>query len=476
MTKIYSKQRQRKSLLALTLLLSSAKSLSTRAVASTRIAPSLRLSLDAQLLTQKLQLKQPPSTSLDAWLDADDDDDDEEEDFGASVSGYFRLLKSTGTEILEEDLQAQIDLAGDQPNLFLERKDASELEKLAMSSVIEQLPKRAVEALSKKRTYKDNLNFSKTRVTADQEIELARTIQQGAALQGLRQKLYEKLGRDPTKQEWASIAKLSSKDIRRRISDYRKAKHDLVTANIGLVHTIVNQQYRQFYRDSGLSRDDLVQEGSLGLLRAAELFDPSRGVRFSAYAVVWIKGTLQNTHIPELVKLPQREKTLRNKIAQAERNFELKHGRCATMEQLAEATGLSPEQIMVVQRKMAQAQRMLSLDYQHSIHSRGGGESSNVESNMESDRNMQSDADLLERTHLQSDLLATMARALDDREARLVRLRYGLSDGRPRTLPECAEAMGLSYSRVQQLAERCLKKLRTAAEAGALEEYLLTIA
>ena len=86
------------------------------------------------------------------------------------------------------------------------------------------------------------------------------------------------------------------------------------------------------------------------------------------------------------------------------------------------------------------------------------------------------DADLTERTQLRADLIAAMARNLDAREGRLMRLRYGLSDGNARSLQECAESMGLSYARVQQLSKICLLKLRQAAEAESLEEYLLTIA
>ena len=77
---------------------------------------------------------------------------------------------------------------------------------------------------------------------------------------------------------------------------------------------------------------------------------------------------------------------------------------------------------------------------------------------------------------MHADVVAAMARNLDAREARLMRLRYGLSDGRTRTIRECADAMGLSQTRVQNIAQNCLKKLRKAAEAESLEEYLLTIA
>jgi RNA polymerase sigma factor (sigma-70 family) len=95
---------------------------------------------------------------------------------------------------------------------------------------------------------------------------------------------------------------------------------------------------------------------------------------------------------------------------------------------------------------------------------------------LQKDKNLQDDVDLTERTQLQADLIAALARNLDAREARLMRLRYGLSDGHPRSLAACADAMGLSETRVKQLAKRCLEKLRQAAEAQSLEEYFLTIA
>jgi RNA polymerase primary sigma factor len=86
------------------------------------------------------------------------------------------------------------------------------------------------------------------------------------------------------------------------------------------------------------------------------------------------------------------------------------------------------------------------------------------------------DADLAERLQLRADVIAALVRNLDPREARLMRLRYGLKDGRTRTISECAEAMGITRSRTQELSSQCLKKLREADDAESLQEYLLTIA
>jgi RNA polymerase primary sigma factor len=213
-------------------------------------------------------------------------------------------------------------------------------------------------------------------------------------------------------------------------------------------------------------------------MRAAELFDPSRGLRFSTYAVVWIKGTLFNSHLSEFVRLPQREKAKYNKILKAQRDMDSDVAAVPSSqspERVAQATGLSVEEVVTTQERMHQAQRLMSLDYEYATLSRSGADSSKM-SMLEKNPSLQADVDLSERTQLQADVLAALARNLDAREARLMRLRYGLSDGHARSLHECADAMGLSYTRVHQLANKCLEKLRRASEVEALEEYLLTIA
>merc|ERR1712087_728610 len=124
--------------------------------------------------------------------------------------------------------------------------------------------------------------------------------------------------RSISRSEWAKLADLeSATQLRREVATYRRAKQLLVSANMGLVHTVVKKNYYDVRRTSGTTYEELVQEGSLGLLRAAELFDPSRGIRFSTYATIWIKGQLSNSNVSEPVKLPQREKTKWNKIVKA---------------------------------------------------------------------------------------------------------------------------------------------------------------
>ena len=478
--------------------------------------------------SRKRTISRVEKEEVDWDFDFSEDDDDDE----FSLTEFLELQQSTGSEVLQLELQQQIDQALKQrdANWFLNLQGTtpeevpSDLEKVAMSSVTAQLPQRAIQALSsssskkKKTTIKkakksiqpatktsastvtskddllesasikktsptrpntNNLNYAGgQRVSHERELQLARLIQQGAALQRVRNQLQVEWQREPTRAEWAEAVQLSTKELRRRISLYRQAKQELVTANLGLVHAVVKHSWFNVKHSSGITMEELVQEGSLGLIRAAELFDPSRGLRFSTYAVVWIKGILSNSHVHELVHLPSREKTKWNKIVQALKEWDQVHPHVPMgAEQLADATGLTPEQIVVTQRRMTQAQRVLSLDYEYQQQSRSGTETSNMGgASLHQDKNLQYEHDLAERTQLHADVLAALARNLNAREARLMRLRYGLNDGQPRSLTECAQAMGLSYTRVHQLASRCLKKLRAAKEVEALEAYLLTIA
>merc|ERR1719174_2922513 len=270
------------------------------------------------------------------------------------------------------------------------------------------------------------------RISPAQEIELATIIQKGVSLFKVLQRLTEENQREPTNKEWAKAASLTSSQLRRSIASYREAKSALVASNLGLVHAVVknNKNYR-----SQRTYEEMVQEGSLGLLRAAELFDPSRGLRFSTYAVVWIKGVLSNTHVEELVKLPVREKAKWNKINKAQKDLISLTGDQqdnTSVKEVAKVAGMSVEDVVKVKQKMTKAQQVLSLDYEYTTHSRSGSDSSTFNT-MQNDKAFQQDADLAERTQLKAEVIAAMAKNLNSREARLMRLRYGLSDGHYRS-------------------------------------------
>ena len=327
------------------------------------------------------------------------------------------------------------------------------------------------------------------RVSHDEEIQLARIIQKGVELHNVKAKFEDKYGRDITRQEWTKRANLSgTKELRRMVSDYRQAKSKLVMANMGLVHAVVRTRLQVTGSSTkitktdrnGVSYEEMVQEGSLGLLRAAELFDPSRGLRFSTYATIWIKGVLGNSNMSETIKLPLREKTKLNKIQTAIADLELENGGSdhsyqPTETEISERSGMSTEEVKTVMSKMKRAKNVLSLDYQYETNTRSGN-INNSYAGLQNDKNLMDDVDLVERLHVRADIIAALARNLDPREARLMRLRYGLNDGCTRSIKDCAAAMGISQSLAKQLAAGCLKKLREADDAESLQEYLLSVA
>jgi len=309
------------------------------------------------------------------------------------------------------------------------------------------------------------------RITPDQEIELATTIQKGVKIFKIKKELENELCRDPTNAEWSEEANLSKAELRRTVSNYRDAKSALTQANLGLVHAVIRANKTP--RTASRSHEELFQEGSLGLLRAAELFDPTKGLRFSTYATIWIKGVLSNNGSgSSLITVPQREKTKWNKIRRAANGHVEETGREPSNLELSTLTGMDITEIEFVTDSVLRARHTLSLDYRYTSH-KGSGDHKSF-SILQVDKSMQ-ETSTAETLQLQADVVATMASNLDSRERRLLRLRYGLVDGKSRSLADCAEQMGLSKERVRKLNIKCLEKLREAKESSNLEEYLLTI-
>jgi RNA polymerase sigma factor (sigma-70 family) len=404
----------------------------------------------------------------------DTDEDDDEDLIQESIPSFRSLKDSIHREILDSDTQSQID-----SGTWHALPDTSELERIAMNSITEQLPQPVV------KRQKQSMDYSNHRVSAQQEIALAKQIQTGVRLYKIRNELLAQKQQqtsstttsdnDVSKAEWAKAANMSPKELRHHIVCYRRAKQELVTANLGLVHTVVKQLQHKF--PPGTNYHELVQEGSLGLLRAAELFDPNRGLRFSTYAVVWIKGILSNSNKFDFVVTPTREKNKWHKILAASSVTPDQ-----SVEEIAANTGLTVSEIRDIRQRMRTLERVQSLDAPRFVQSRSGTETSRggtmEESSSIPSSLVDSEEDVMtQQLQLRSDLIAALARNLSPREARLVRLRFGLNnDGIPRSYQECADAMGLSYARVHQLSQQCLAKLRQAAEAESLAEYLLTIA
>jgi len=441
-----------------------------------------------------------------------------------------KLQKATGSEVLDMELHLQMEAARRRAKLasssdknaatitasaFVETSevDATASEKFAMKMIPSQLPapvrvapkrggkpKRnnsvvrasikaptlqtsnissrkssSTQQLNQRVKKRRNASAPTRRVTHEQEIKLAQIIQKGAKLHSLKADFEAKQHRDISKKEWADLANLDSpKTLRRLVSAYRSAKNELVSANLGLVYAVVRQGSQPKH---GVSEEELVQEGTLGLLRAAELFDPDKGLRFSTYATIWIKGVLGNSKLDQPIALPSREKTKWNKIQRATAELKALYNddeSKVTPKELSVMTSIPVKEIMDLQYKMPRTKHMLSLDYQYTGTTRSGSQEESTNEIYGNDALAEND--LVETLQMKADIVAALAKNLEPREARLMRLRYGLHDGNMRTLVECAECMGLSKQRVQQLAIKCLEKLREADDCKSLQEYLLTVA
>jgi RNA polymerase nonessential primary-like sigma factor len=419
------------------------------------------------------------------------DEEDNDEDYPYddllidSLDSIQKLQQASGPNVLSTKEQTLVDQS-DVADAFLKNfggADVSHIEKVAMGSIPEQLPQAPLGAFldRNKPQQKGNsqtayMNHSRQRVSVEQELHLGRLIQAGAKVFQIKTNLESTLQREPTKHEWAKAAGFTSaKELRHTVAAYRTAKHMLVTANMGLVHSVVKRGRRR----RGVSVEEMIQEGSLGLLRAAELFDPTKGLRFSTYAVVWIKGMLANTHVAEFVRLPERERTKWNKINQAAAALRAQNlsNDTPSAEAIATCSGIPLNDVLDVLQHMTplQSQNMVSLDAPIYMQHRFGSEDASSPSVTPHGVISYDDEGLEEHAQLRADIIASLASNLTPREARLMRLRYGLTDGQSRSLQQCADAMGLSRSSVTRLDKDCLTKLREASDAQSLEEYLLTI-
>ena len=325
-------------------------------------------------------------------------------------------------------------------------------------------------------------------LTREREYELARTIQSGARAHKLRAE-YESAHSSPIpRKEWARLAGTTPNDLRKLVSDYRRAKEELVSRNVGLVRAVVRSRYARRAEHRGVPIDELIQEGSLGLIRAAELFDPSRGLRFSTYATIWIKGVLSNSNsLDEVISLPSREKAMYNKVRRAWGDMATEAGDAAgvgaggrpgpsSAEGLASRLGMETSSVEGHLRRMACVTNVLSLDYRYASSTRSGHASGDREESLRNNLRFGTDADLAERAQLKADVVSGLVKNLTERELTLMRLRYGLEDGNEYTLKECSERMGINKETARLLQHACLKKLREASNMESLQEYLLTVA
>jgi len=286
-------------------------------------------------------------------------------------------------------------------------------------------------------------------LSAADEVELARRVEAGLFAE---EKLSELHGR-------SSLGSDLARDLDRLVVQGRIAKRRLIEANLRLVVSVAKR-----YVGRGLTMLDLVQEGNLGLIRAVEKFDYARGYKFSTYATWWIRQAMSRALADQArtIRVPVHVVELINRVLRVQRRLSQERGAEPTAEEIAVQLDLSEERVREVLRL---AQEPVSL------HAPVGDEEDVDLGDLIEDGDapspVESAAFLLLRQHLEA-VLST----LGERERKVVQLRYGLDDGRPRTLEEIGQLFGVTRERIRQIESKTLAKLREHAYAEQLRGYL----
>ncbi|MFF1411948.1 RNA polymerase sigma factor [Streptomyces sp. NPDC058289] len=283
-------------------------------------------------------------------------------------------------------------------------------------------------------------------LTAVEEVELARRVEAGLFAE-------EKLG------SGAPLDLQLTLDLDKLVVMGRMAKRRLIESNLRLVVSVAKR-----YVGRGLTMLDLVQEGNLGLIRAVEKFDYARGYKFSTYATWWIRQAMSRALADQArtIRVPVHVVELINRVVRVQRRMLQERGYEPTAEEVAVHLELTPERVLEVLRL---AQEPVSL------HAPVGEEDDVALGDLIEDGDaaspVESAAFFLLREHLEA-VLST----LGERERKVVQLRYGLADGRPRTLEEIGRIFGVTRERIRQIESKTLNKLRDHAFADQLRGYL----
>ena len=285
-------------------------------------------------------------------------------------------------------------------------------------------------------------------LTAQDEVDLAKAIEAGLFAEEKLQGGYSRPGRHGA--ELAELALLAADGIR--------AKQRLIEANLRLVVSIAKR-----YIGRGLVFLDLIQEGNLGLIRAVEKFYYTKGYKFSTYATWWIRQAITRAIADQArtIRIPVHMVETINKMARIQRQLHQDLGREATPDEIAHEMGLHPERVAEIQRI---AQEPVSLQ------SPIGEEDSDLGDFIE-------DADAVVPMEaaafiMLQDQLEQVLDNLTVREQRIIQLRFGLTDGHPRTLEEVGREFGVTRERIRQIESKTLAKLRHPSRAQMLREYL----
>jgi RNA polymerase primary sigma factor len=339
-----------------------------------------------------------------------------------ALERVVRMLAEQGVEVLESRNGDTVDLT---------RADEEDLGRRAPTSDLVRIYLREIGRVPL--------------LTAEEEVELAKSIEAGLFAE-------EKLARA------AVLDPVERSDLELLVHDGARAKQRVIEANLRLVVSIAKR-----YVGRGMLFLDLIQEGNLGLIRAVEKFDYTKGYKFSTYATWWIRQAITRAIADQArtIRIPVHMVETINKLVRVQRQLHQDYGREPTPEEIGTEMGLPSERVAEIQRI---AQEPVSLQ------SPIGEEDSDLGDFIE-------DADAVVPIEaaafiLLQDQLEYILRTLSDREQRIIELRFGLTDGHPRTLEEVGREFGVTRERIRQIESKTLAKLRHPSRAQMLRDYL----
>ncbi|MDO4928538.1 MAG: RNA polymerase sigma factor [Corynebacterium sp.] len=293
-------------------------------------------------------------------------------------------------------------------------------------------------------------------LNAEQEVSLAKRIEAGLyATYRLEQMEAAVLNGDKN----AKLTPAVKRDLRAIARDGRKAKNHLLEANLRLVVSLAKR-----YTGRGMAFLDLIQEGNLGLIRAVEKFDYTKGYKFSTYATWWIRQAITRAMADQArtIRIPVHMVEVINKLGRIQRELLQDLGREPTPQELAKEMDITEEKVLEIQQY---AREPISLD--QTI----GDEGDSQLGDFIEDSEAVVAVDAVSFTLLQ-DQLQDVLHTLSEREAGVVKLRFGLTDGMPRTLDEIGQVYGVTRERIRQIESKTMSKLRHPSRSQVLRDYL----